>query len=210
MTKTTLRAIRTSLQALPAELDDMYDQVFRRIRGQDSESCRLALRTLGWINCALRPLTIPELLHATAVELEDTTFDTEGIPEFSMLESVCAGLITVQRNDIVALVHYTASEYVRNHIEMLAIHRHQQLAQTCLAYLSMSDFGGDPSPQDGSFVNRLGQYPLLSYSSCHWGAHARLANEEQLVSPALSFLVTENNPVASIQAMQAKQSPYKG
>ena len=210
MTKTTLRAIRTLLQALPAELDAMYDQVFQRIRGQDSESCRLALKTLGWIHSALRPLTIAELSHATAVELGDIKFDAEGIPEFSMLESVCAGLITVQRNDIVTLVHYTASEYLRHHTEILAIDRHQQVAQTCLAYLSMSDFSGDPSGQDGSFVNRLGQYPLLSYSSCHWGAHARLASEEQLVPLALSFLVTENNRVASIQAMQAKETPYKG
>lgn len=56
MAKTTLRKVKTALDSLPEELDRTYDQVLQRIQAQDRDHAVLALKVLGWIHHAVRPL----------------------------------------------------------------------------------------------------------------------------------------------------------
>lgn len=70
----------------------------RRINDQPKETSRMAMRTLLLLTYARRPLTVDELCHAVAVEIdeEDGEFDQNNVPEMEDVLPSCAGLVVVQ------------------------------------------------------------------------------------------------------------------
>ena len=151
MAKTTLRKVKTALSSLPEELDRTYDQVLQRIRAQDRDHAVLALKVLSWIYHAARPLGVRELQHALAVEPGDSQFDEDGVPDVSLVLSVCAGIVIVRENDIMGLVHYTAQEYLERRSLDLFPDTQTEIAKICLTYLSFEEFWQGPSPNDKAF-----------------------------------------------------------
>jgi hypothetical protein len=114
----------------------MYEEAMRRIESQNSDDKQLAERVLLWITFALKPLTLKELQHALAVEPDETDLDEEDLPDEELLASVCAGLVTVDREgDIIRLVHYTTQEYFER-IRMAQFpYAQTSIATTCLSTL---------------------------------------------------------------------------
>ena len=161
MAKPTLRKIKLALQDLPEELDSMYDQTFERIKNQDPEFAELAFKLIYWTHFAARPLKVQELRHAVAVEPGDTSFDEEGLPDEDLVESTCAGMLTVQEDETVGLVHYTAQEYLERHSTSLFPGAHAVILRTCLTYLSFEDFEEGPCLDDASFMTRCATYPQI-------------------------------------------------
>lgn len=186
----------------------MYDQVMKRIQNQNPESSALALRTLSWIHHAARPLSCAELCQAMAIEPGDKMFDEEGIPELALVETVCAGLLTLQGNGTAALVHYTAGEYFQQHSEIWFPNGKMEAARTCLTYLSLSDFEDGPCLGDDDLDSRLKQYPLLSYAARFWGFYARGNVEKHLQPSIMEFLSHESKVMSSIQALQTTKSRF--
>lgn len=89
-------------------LDQAYKEAMERINEQKPGFRRLANKVLSWITCAKRPLTTSELQHALAVEVGDTKLDEDNIERIERIVSVCAGLVTVDKETgIIRLVHYT-------------------------------------------------------------------------------------------------------
>jgi hypothetical protein len=89
-----------------------YKEAMERIEGQVTDSQKLAKDVLSWITYAKRPLTTSELRHALAVEISESELDEENLPEIEDMVSVCACLVTVDKeSDIVWLVHCTTQEY---------------------------------------------------------------------------------------------------
>jgi hypothetical protein len=58
----------------------------------------MATEVLSWVTCARRPLTMLELLHALAVELGESKFYEDNLPDLDNIISVCAGLIIITAN----------------------------------------------------------------------------------------------------------------
>src|SRR5437773_915497 len=78
--KVTPKAIRTALSKLLKGSDGLnmaYDQAMERIMNQKHGFRELAQQVLSWITYALRPLTVRELQHALAVELDDLELDED-------------------------------------------------------------------------------------------------------------------------------------
>lgn len=92
-TKHTRKALRSSLQNLPEELDAIYKEALQRIYDQNKEDVNLAEQILMWVSHATDPLTVTELQHAIAIaNLErGTELDDEDLPDEDVLISVCAG-----------------------------------------------------------------------------------------------------------------------
>ncbi|KAI4273326.1 MAG: hypothetical protein L6R38_006370 [Xanthoria sp. 2 TBL-2021] len=208
MAKPTLRKIKSALEELPEELDSMYDKVFERIKNQDSEFAALALKLIYWTHYATRPLKVQELRHAVAVESGDTSFDEEGLPDEDLVESICAGILTIQENETVGLVHYTAQEYLERHSSSFFPGAHAIIVQTCLTYLSFDNFQQGPCLDDESFVTRCAKYPLILYASQHWADHLRNVVEKDSEQAVLSFLSHKEQLEASVQAAQVTASRY--
>ena len=206
ISKPTLRKMKAALNCLPEELDSMYDQAIERVQNQDPEFAALALRLLYWVHHAVRPLGVHELRHALAVEPGDSSFDQEGLPDEDILEAICAGMIVIQENNTVSLVHYTAQEYLKRKSSDLFPNANMSIAQTCLIYLSFDEFQDGPCPNDKSFVARCTDYPLIRYASRHWFDHLHIAGEAKLVDMVLSFVTRKGQLSSSVQAMQALES----
>lgn len=203
MAKTTLRKMKLALELLPEELEKTYDQVMLRIRAQDPEYVALAVKALGWIHHALRPLTRLQIQHALAIEPEDTKFDEDGMPDIDLLVSICAGIVTVKENDTIGLVHYTAQEYLERHAEDLFPDASKEIAEVCLTYLSFDEFAEGQCADEESLGVRLNDYPLLPYASKFWGSHTRGSAEKEVQTLAVLFLKHESKLSCSIQAMCA-------
>ena len=208
MAKTTLRKVKTALSSLPEELDRTYDQVMQRIREQGADHAMLALKVLGWMRFAARPLGTRELQHAVAVEPGDTQFEEDGIPEISLILSVCAGIVTVRENGTMGLVHYTAQEYLERQTPELFSDAQTEVARTCVTYLNFEDFAQGPSPNDTAFDERMETFPLLQYASRYWIRHVHHSLEVGIEALALGFLRQEAKVASSVQASEVLESPF--
>jgi hypothetical protein len=136
------------------------------------------MEVLSWITCAKRSLTTLELLHALAVEDEQSKLDEENLSDIGYMVSLCAGLVTVDKeSDIIRLVHYTTQEYFIKTRNTWFPDAHCNIAKICVTYLSFDAFETN-SHQKQDIRARLRLHPLYSYAALNWGHHARISSIE--------------------------------
>ena len=191
---------------------DAYDQAYRevmtRIDRQPPDSTKLAKDVLSWIFYAKRPLTTIELQHALAVEEGESELDEENLTEVEELASVCAGLVTIDKEtSIIRLVHYTTQEFFKREQTMWFPEAQARIANTCTTYLAFSAFETGFCGSDADFEERLRLNPLYDYAALHWGHHMR---ESSIYDPAIEFLQSESKVSAAGQAFMAKYGGYHG
>lgn len=206
MARPTLRKVKAALSCLPEQLDRTYDEVLHRIVAQDTDEAVLALKVLGWIHHAVRPLGTRELQQALAVEPGDVRFDEDGVPDIGLVISVCAGIVEIRENNTMGLVHYTAQEYLERRSVDFFPGAQTEIARTCLTYISFDEFSQGPSPNDDAFHDRMEACPLLQYASRYWVHHARDNPEVEIRALALAFLKQDSNVASSVQASEALES----
>jgi ankyrin repeat protein len=203
MSQPTLGHVRQALKTLPRGLkglDDTYEQAMRRIECQDEGYRELAKQVLSWVTHAKRALSVAEVQHAVAVSAGMTEMDEEFLPEVEILDSVCAGLVTVNKNsDIIQLVHYTAQEYFERKSSFS--NAETDITMACVTYLSFDTFATGSCPTSKEFEARLQLNPLYDYAARYWGRHARAATTEvgQLI---LGLLESEAKVAGASQAMR--------
>ncbi|KAF3393950.1 Ankyrin repeat domain-containing protein 50 [Penicillium rolfsii] len=180
--KSSPRKIRQELNSLTSvathydiAYDTAYDKAMERIQGQVRDQRKLAEEVLSWITCARRPLTALELRNALAVELGESEFYDDNVPDLEDIISACAGLVTtVSRSsgDVIRLVHATAKEYFERNWTTWFPDAHSRIATTCVTYLSFDVFEEGICPDQTSFEERIHKFPLYAYASLNWGHHA--------------------------------------
>ena len=153
--KLNRREVRTALNTLPRELDEVYDQAMQRIEEQDEDLAVLAYKVLYWVSYALRPLTVVELQHALAVYRGNSDLNDDGLYEPVLLLSVCAGLVTLhEESDQIRLVHYTSQSYFERNRTTQFPEALSSMNKTCLTYLGFSPFSKRHCTTPGDFENR--------------------------------------------------------
>jgi Ankyrin repeats (3 copies)/Tetratricopeptide repeat/Ankyrin repeats (many copies) len=209
--KHSRKDVRKALQNLPKELDDTYDEAMERICNQDDEDVQLAKKILTWITYSLRPLTVTELQHAIAVELNDNAIDEEALLDETLMVSVCAGLVAIdQESNVIRLVHYTTEEYFgRKRMDLFPTGQ-DSIVSTCLTYLSFDAFKAGYSYSDRQMDTRLDRNPFLQYAATYWGIHAIGEPELTVKSQILKFLCNDSNLSCSVQAMRLPSYRYRG
>lgn len=76
--QTSARNIYKALNHLPEKLNETFHDGLERTRSQPPEHSTLAEQVISWIFCAKRPLRMPELREALAVEPGDTELEPFG------------------------------------------------------------------------------------------------------------------------------------
>jgi hypothetical protein len=205
------KGVRKALKNLPEELNETYDNAMQRIQSQNHQQVRRAEQVLSWISYALRPLAIKEIQCALAVEPDDTEMDEEALPDEDLLVSVCAGLVTIDReSNVIRLVHYTTQEYFQR-IRMDRFPKAQtEIARTCLTYLLFDIFPEGDCSSDEHMEARLQENPLLHYAALHWGDHARGGPEQIVQELVLKFLEEKSKLSRTVQVMRIPKYQYKG
>jgi ankyrin repeat protein len=205
--KLSERAIKRELEELAkgsGTYDSAYDKAMQRINDQVPESRDMAIRVLSWVTRARRPLTGLELLHALAVELGETEFHKDNLPDLDDVISLCEGLVKVTADpmgDTIRLVHYTTREYFDRRWTSWFSDADASIAATCLTYLSFNVFQTGSCLTDAELETRLDQNPLYSYAARNWGNHARAQQiDEHLL---MAFLGDTGKVTASVQEIFA-------
>jgi len=187
--KKMLHNLPVGLQAL----DEVYENALARLGNQDASLRDIAKRVLCWMTLAKRELSTAELRHAVATDIGMRDIDEDFLPEIEILDSVCAGLVTVDpKADVVRLVHYTTQEF-------LARHKFLQdgpdlIASTCAAYLSFDAFSEQVIHENSwnaeismKLKSLFNKYALYPYAITFFTSHV----QERVVSrnPELKALV---------------------
>ncbi|KAH0551624.1 hypothetical protein GP486_007157, partial [Trichoglossum hirsutum] len=124
-----------------------YARVLRKIR-ESQPNMVLAQRIFKWVVCAKRPLLITELGEAVAFGPTDRWWNPEKIPDASRLIQACRSLVVFDDDKTVRLAHHTVQQFLLEPPTEDSIPEfHFQFSQasieageTCIAYLSFSDF----------------------------------------------------------------------
>ena len=209
-TKRTPRAVQETLQNLPSQINDTYDQAMQRIEATNDDDRKIVMNFLLWVSFAARPLSVAEVEHASSIIAGTFDIDADEILSAGDLASMCAGLIIVDASDVVRMVHLSAQNYFKDHREKLFFNGHSILARYCLTYLSFNEFksGACSGPTEiEDFKKRSSQYPLLEYSSSHWGRHAsQMTSQGDLIDESIEFLSKQSLLDAAVQALWFSES----
>ncbi|KAM0543846.1 hypothetical protein ACHAPJ_012083 [Fusarium lateritium] len=193
-------------------LSRAYHEAMERIMSQKAGIRNLAERTLLWITCAKRPLTISELQHALAVELETDAIDDQNFPAVEDMVSACAGLVTIdEESRIIRLVHYTMQEYFAQHQEQWFCQAEETVTSVRVTYLLFGAFDSGPCTGLHDMKQRLQHNPLYDYAARNWGHHARASSSSSELRKLLwTFLSSGKRLMASNQARLASKVPGGG
>ncbi|KAL8911033.1 MAG: hypothetical protein Q9171_003737 [Xanthocarpia ochracea] len=139
-TKMTVTRLKKAIDSLPISLDQLYDDAFHRINVSNEDSRVFAHKALRWVAYTYRPLTVHELKEALAIEPGDEDFDSDAQPEVDDVLESCVGLLVVNNESEVRLVHYTAQVYLEGLLATRYRDALASIAGDCITYLSYDVF----------------------------------------------------------------------
>ncbi|KAF0320395.1 ankyrin repeat protein [Colletotrichum asianum] len=232
---------RRRVETLPTKLDGMYEQILSRINNTSTVSRTLALSVLLWITFSGRSMSLIELQHALAVKVGCGKLDDEEIYHPDVLREVCHGLVTIppQDTDIVTLLHDTARDFLSRRKDQLFPDCQMQIAQTCIAYLSLEELEGceyaESESDQGHPVSRqnslrletpypkgsnsttftdewLAKYPFVSYAAGYFDHHLRQTSNgdsQDSTAKRLGLLLCENRKRNFLCRAMFGRSPNK-
>lgn len=106
--------VRKVLKNLSHETNDIYDETMKRVDGQIESDRKLADQVFCWIIHAYRQLSLEELRHALAVSPGMTEMDPDALVDETILTSVCAGLVVIDKEaHVVRLVRESSAHWCR-------------------------------------------------------------------------------------------------
>ena len=178
--QSTGKKVQKALRELPQDLNSTYASIMARIPEDNQEFAR---ETLLWLSFALRPLKLSELCETLAFNESDTTVDESDrlLDSYDLLRW-CQGLITYHpKTSNVSISHasvytYLLSDQVKtgpsSFFSINETMAERLLFRKCLTYMMFKDFAQGyciTYPKRQAFSR---QWPLLSYASNYWAAHA--------------------------------------
>lgn len=175
-----VKAIKTALKNFTSgsasSYDTSYDEAMSRITAQSEDDYRLAQTVLTWLVHTIRPLSEVELEAVLAVEPGERTLDPDNVIPITELQSLCAGLITVdEQARTVRLVHYTTKEYFLRNPQKLLVNPHRALADICVSFLEFEEFNSwDSANYQQNYLrltSRIKHYKFLTYAIVHYEDH---------------------------------------
>ncbi|KAG8677733.1 hypothetical protein FPOAC2_03839 [Fusarium poae] len=153
-------------------LTKAFKQTMDRIEQQEPEQVSLAKQVIAWLAYAKRELTVTELQHALATSSLRRHVCESDLPSDATLGAACAGLVIIdEARKTIGLVHQTAQEYFRNNNETLVPMTEQDVARTCIAYLTFNEVKGKYFDHS-KFEEALKPCPLYHYAANNWWRHA--------------------------------------
>ncbi|KAF9771252.1 hypothetical protein IL306_011134, partial [Fusarium sp. DS 682] len=185
---TPVSRVQETLKKLPRGIDALYDRILAEIPEDALETVSTILK---WAVFAARPLTVPELGIACA--MDSVAYKSlASIPE-EIINGIrgdlalCSPILKIKENSV-HLVHQTTKEYLlRRSTTDLAFERllespqqaHSCMALTCLTFLAFEEI--DQALIGSEFYDRmyyliyttLPGIPFFEYAGWHWASHLR-------------------------------------
>ncbi|CAH0050945.1 unnamed protein product [Clonostachys solani] len=174
------------LQSLPRNLEDTYEAMLRSIPPHCAD---YAHQMLTLLCCAMRPLSVEELVDGMAIELGDS-------PSFNLKRRLSGGSDAIQlicpgftqfavdlesHLTTVRIAHFSVQEYLQSdqlsqskdlsHFGVRKRHAEDQVTCICLTMLLEPTLSISQQALDSFFSPRKANYPLASYAARYWPHH---------------------------------------
>ena len=180
-------------EALPANLDALYENVLNRL---DGHTLSLTLQALPWLLAATRPLHTNELRFAMVLDTQADYHTICGkMVNEATLRGLCPSLIHVNERGYVSFAHSSIRDFLfhpkttsKFRFDLRAVH--EKVAVLCLQSLCLPGFDAEATRNhlqsqevrtEDEMVDIVAQFYLLAYASANWYLHARVAGQ----SPAI-------------------------
>jgi ankyrin repeat protein len=153
---------------------------------------------------ARRPFTIAELQHALGSWEMKEKYREVYNPDLELVE-ICMGLINVDKDQRVQFFHTKLREYLGNHWLKKLPWCHEDLAISCLVYLSQDEFATGWCKDSQALAKRQASHPFAEYASKHWAKHLSevdLPTMSTLQPLALKFLRSRGKVQSSWQMVR--------
>ncbi|KAK0439049.1 uncharacterized protein EV420DRAFT_1584987 [Desarmillaria tabescens] len=183
------------LQKLPEAIASTYAHLLERAEHQTETEKTLAYKIFGLVAFSQRPLTIPELQYALAVQVGTKKLNRHKILDFDLISSACVGLVVVDGEEYVRFAHPTFREYILSQQAGKFAGIHEHITRLCLTYMSFDVFR---SP-NVLLSDISAKYPFLKYASNHWAVHARKCARGSVEEEILTFLETRTQIALSFE-----------
>ncbi|KAJ5896208.1 uncharacterized protein N7473_005607 [Penicillium subrubescens] len=184
--------------SLPRDLDKTYERI---LYGIDKNCVDDVRRILTMLCFSARPLTVAELIHSYAVDLDEPPHldrDDRLLVDIHSLRDICLGLIKTTKDEddkgqdilTVHLSHFSVQEYLQSDriqhpktaiFALSSGPSHAEIAQICLVYLMEPIL----SSTELDYAKVL-EFPLAPFTAQHWYHH--YTNYEKRVSKVESLL----------------------
>ncbi|KAH6903548.1 hypothetical protein BKA70DRAFT_1194493 [Coprinopsis sp. MPI-PUGE-AT-0042] len=183
-------AVEKTLEDFPRQIEDVYQQTWKRIEAQAPEMAVIAKNALIWVLCAMRSLKIEELRHAVATCPDTHKFDRRRLVDEATLMGLCRGLVNVEEEtNIVRFVHYTAKDVVKGLVSESSPYPHSLPAAVCMALLAEHGFQQTNLTDERGLEASLKAERLLAYAYENWSTHAHESlDDTSLVNQLSAFL----------------------
>ncbi len=187
-----LKIIKSRIQAIPSELEELYQELLKGIPDEDLPH---SLRLMQWICFALRPLSLEELRFATIVDANtpyQSISDCQNAEECGYAKTdeqmkkrirhLSRGLAEAKQHEniwIAQFIHQSVKDYlIQSGLQILDKHSsgnaagraHFQLSRSCIRYIAMKEISNQTRPYG---QNLELDFPFLQYAITSWALHAK-------------------------------------
>ncbi|KAM0714721.1 hypothetical protein Q7P37_009738 [Cladosporium fusiforme] len=145
--QTSDESIRLTVRHLPKDLRETYARMLSRI--QLDEKASLALQAFKWVAVSQRPLTLPELTEALAIE-RFTKFSRPErmVNDQSRIIPWCEGLLMLHEDGEIQFAHPTVKEALTGdrklsgvgNFSFILLEADKEVGELCVTYLNFNDF----------------------------------------------------------------------
>lgn len=185
--------VKNAINLLTPDIDDTYDKAFYRMQKQLQPKPRLwqkVQQLLLWVAWAEEPLRIDQLGHALATIPGLEMIAKESILPIQEMTAWCAGLLYVDCNNYVRVIHPTVDRYLKRNRGTRFPGGNEAIAKTCLNYLQIRSLCKSYSGPNKDTVLRLKSldHPLLEYAAAYWGTHAHRCTSADVDCVVLALL----------------------
>lgn len=198
-------ARKKALNSLPPTLDATYARILRRVNESNHDAQVLVQRSLRWIAYAEDELSVAALCEAVSVKPRDTFLNREDVPAEEEILRYCSSLVRKSASgDSLEFAHFTVKEYLQKldevadnefgayHIQHLPCHI--ELAEVCLTYLNLDDFGRVDITDEAARTSRRNDYALRSYAVMNWRQHAKDKTADERIFHLIQQLICPSKP----------------
>ncbi|KAI6354593.1 hypothetical protein MCOR25_008537 [Pyricularia grisea] len=201
----TVGDLERTLNCLTGDLDQMYSESLKRMeRGLTSRKHKELLdKLLTWIAWGQRPLSVAELGHALYVYAGIQDIRDRDILPVREITAWSAGLLFVDSNDRVRVIHPTTSRFFVERRNKLYPQGDRIIAHDCINYMKMVGLTTAYSGPDEriQFMLRCRRYPLIKYAVEHAFKHVARSEEKDDDDRVVLFLLNEANRKSFVQAL---------
>ncbi|KAF6753252.1 hypothetical protein DFP72DRAFT_427244 [Ephemerocybe angulata] len=201
-----------TLKTLPSGIHDMYRLTMDRISSLSEEKVSLAHRAFLWILYAKEGLSPEDLQHALTFSYENKKFVEDDSVSIPVLLSICCGLVTVEdkenwllgKRKVIRLIHYSTQEFMKGLIFSHLPKPHDLLAVTSVAcvetHLEMLTTAVRRNAALVASPKMIAtrQRPLLHYALFNWGHHAKICDDQWILSPSIPSFLSRHGTYALV------------